>query len=191
MNHLLLLVMFPIVLVVPWKPDISLGDFPVPAPVCPPVGALWLLPCAVTVSISLAYIKHHTLHPAPVIILKIILRLPFLSPLFTGFSAPVQLKIKLQSTVQSQALVLSILRAALGDSIRYSPNTSRCPPAKQQLPSTRSLRSFRLANSEEYTRENSIYNFICLASTPKGILSLSFSLVCQPARITNNVSHCE
>lgn len=55
MNHLLLLAMFPTVLGLPWKPDISLGDLPVPVSVHT-VGALWLPVHAVTVSISLDYI---------------------------------------------------------------------------------------------------------------------------------------
>lgn len=102
--------------------------------------------------------KHHAPHPALVNILKITLRLPLLSALSSRVFLPLY---------------------SWNLSYRYSPSTSRCPPATQQLPGTRSLK-FKiiqpLAKSEEYTRENHIYNFTCLGSTPKEILSPLFFL---------------
>lgn len=158
-----------------------------------PTGALWLPVCAVTVSISLAYMKYHkhqTSHPALMIIPKIILGLPLLSSLSPWVFLPLyswkfnykeeQDKAKLWSSQY-----LGLPRVVLSGTAQTHPNAHQlhnCP-----VPGGCSLRS----SSHLLIQEKTVFTTSCAwDQLQKEFYLLSFSLDCQPARITNNVSHC-
>lgn len=138
--------------------------------------------------------KHHSPHPALLNILKITLRLPLLSALSSRVLLPLyswklsykeEYKAKLWS-----CLFLGLPRVILSGTPQTHPGAhllhSNCP-----VPGVWSLRSYSPLLSQKNIHEKTVFTTLCAWDQfQKKFYLLPYSLDCQPARITNNVSHC-
>lgn len=184
--------MFPIALVLPWKPDISLGDLPLS--VCPPHGCP-VVSCDSEHFPALHEVlyKHHTSHPALIFIPKIILRLPLLSPLsFWVFLPLCGWKFSYKEGHKAKLWsyqYLGLPRVVPSGTPQTHPDAHllhNCPAR-----GVCSLRSSSHLLIQKNIQEKTVFTTSCAwDQLQKEFYLLSFSLDCQPARITNNVSHC-